>query len=156
MHDKLIGPFFFLEKTVTAHSYLDMLELYALPQLPPQTILQQEGATPHFCHHIRNHLNREMAGGWIGRDGPIASPPRSPDLTPLDLFLWGYVKNIFYQVKINDLQRLKARIKDAVATMKPNMLQATLKEIEYHLVICRATKGANIEVYWESYTQKNL
>jgi hypothetical protein len=31
MHDKLIGLFFFLEKTVTGHSYLDILELYALP-----------------------------------------------------------------------------------------------------------------------------
>jgi hypothetical protein len=34
------------------------------------------------------------------------------------------VKNIVYQVKINDLQNLKARIRDAVATVTPNMLQA--------------------------------
>jgi hypothetical protein len=47
----------------------------------------------------------------------------STDLTPVDFFLWGYVKNIVYQVKINDLQRLKARIRDAVATVTPNMLQ---------------------------------
>jgi hypothetical protein len=39
--------------------------------------------------------------------GPIARPPRSPDLTPLDFFLWGYVKNTVYQVKINDLQHQK-------------------------------------------------
>ncbi|XP_021917191.1 uncharacterized protein LOC110828629 [Zootermopsis nevadensis] len=36
------------EKTVIGRSYLDVLELYALPQLPPQTILQQDGAPPHF------------------------------------------------------------------------------------------------------------
>jgi hypothetical protein len=65
MHDKLIGPFFFMEKTVTGHLYLDMLELYALPQLPPQTILQQAGVLPHFCQHVRYHLDREMAGRWI-------------------------------------------------------------------------------------------
>jgi hypothetical protein len=41
MHNKLTGPFFFSEKTVTGHSYLDMLELYVLPQLLLQTILQQ-------------------------------------------------------------------------------------------------------------------
>jgi hypothetical protein len=34
------------------------------------------------------------------------------------------VKNITYQVKINELQHLKARIRDAVATVTPNMLQA--------------------------------
>jgi hypothetical protein len=33
------------------------------------------------------------------------------------------VKNIVCQVKINDLQHLKARIRDAVATVTPNMLQ---------------------------------
>jgi hypothetical protein len=42
-----------------------------------------------------------------------------PDLTPLDFFLWGYVKNIVYQVKINDLQHLKDRIRDAVAKVTP-------------------------------------
>lgn len=86
-HDKLIGPLFFSEKSVTERSYLDMLELYALLQLPPQTILQH-GAPPHFCHHVRNHLDREMAGRLISRGGPIAWPSRSPDLTQLDYFLW--------------------------------------------------------------------
>ncbi|PNF21919.1 hypothetical protein B7P43_G01783 [Cryptotermes secundus] len=46
MQDKLIGPFFFSEKTVMGCSYLDMLELYALSQLLPQTILQQEWVPP--------------------------------------------------------------------------------------------------------------
>jgi hypothetical protein len=146
MHDKLIGPFFFSEKTVTRRSYLDMLELYALLQLPPQTILQQDGVQPHFCHHIRNHLDRDMAGRWISRGGPIAWPPRSPDLTPLDFFL-GYLKNIVYQVKIIDLQRLKARIRDTVAMVTPNMLQAMWNEVEYRLNICHAAKGAHIEIY---------
>jgi hypothetical protein len=35
------------------------------------------------------------------------------------------VKNIVYRVKINDFQHLKACIRDAVATVTPNMLQAT-------------------------------
>jgi hypothetical protein len=82
------------------------------------------------------HISATMLGftwteRWIDRSGPIAWPPRSPDLTPLDFFLWGYVKNIVYQVKINDLQ-------------------ATWNEVEYRLDICRA-KGAHIEIYWESY-----
>ncbi|PNF43619.1 hypothetical protein B7P43_G03107, partial [Cryptotermes secundus] len=33
---------------------------------------------------FQNFGNRE-----IGRGGPITWPPRSPDLTPLDFFLWG-------------------------------------------------------------------
>jgi hypothetical protein len=41
-------------------------------------------APPYFCHQVRNHLDREMAGWWIGRDEPITWPPRPPDLTPVD------------------------------------------------------------------------
>jgi hypothetical protein len=64
---------------------------------------------PHFCHYVRNHLEREMAGRWICKGRPIAWPPRLADLTPLDFFFWGYVKNIVYQFKINDPQHLKTR-----------------------------------------------
>jgi hypothetical protein len=52
----------------------------------------------------------------------------------------GLVKNIFYQVEIKDLQHLKAHIRDALATVTPNILQATWNEVEYRLDICRATK----------------
>jgi hypothetical protein len=39
------------------------------------------------------------------------------------------VKNVVYEVKINDLKHLQARIRDAVATATPNMLQATWNEV---------------------------
>jgi nicotinamide mononucleotide adenylyltransferase len=57
------------------------------------------------------------------------------------------MKNIVYQIKINDLQRLKVHIRDAVATVTPHMLQATWNEVEYRLNICRATKGTHIEIH---------
>ena len=33
MHDKIIGPFFFAEKSITAQKYLDLLTEYVSPQL---------------------------------------------------------------------------------------------------------------------------
>jgi hypothetical protein len=54
------------------------------------------------------------------------------------------MKNIVYQIKINNLQHLKARIRNAVVTVTPNVLQAAWNEVEYRLDICRATKGAHI------------
>jgi hypothetical protein len=107
----------------------------------PNYHLKQDGVLPHFSNHIRNHLDRDIAGRWIGRDGPITWPPRSPDL------LWSYVKNIVYWVKINDLQHLKAHIRYSVAMVTPNMLQAVWNTVEYRLDICCATKGAHIEIY---------
>jgi hypothetical protein len=66
------------------------------------------------------------------------------------------VKNIVYQVKIDDLQHLRASIRDTLSMVTPNMLQATWNEVEYHLDICCATKGAYIEFTEKViYSEKN-
>jgi hypothetical protein len=67
--------------TVTSHSYLDMLEHYAVPQLPWDAWLQQDGAPPHFGNIVRQFLNERFPNKWIGRGSFLAWPPRSPDLT---------------------------------------------------------------------------
>jgi hypothetical protein len=93
-----------------------------------------------------------MAGRWIGRGEAITWTPRSPDLIPLDIFLWGYVMNIVYQAKINELQHPRADIRDDEATVTPNMLQAMWNKVKYCLDICRVSMGAHTEIYRESYT----
>ena len=63
------------------------------------------------------------------------------------LFLWGYVQDIVYRTKILDINDLKQRITDALATIDEAMLQRTWQEIDYRLDVLRATNGAHIEVY---------
>jgi len=48
-------------------------------------------------------LNERFPDAWIGRGGPIPWPPPSPDLSPLDFFLWGYFKNLVYAEKIRNI-----------------------------------------------------
>jgi hypothetical protein len=85
-------------------------------------------------------------GRWVGRDGPIPWPPRSPNITPLDFFLWGYVKDIVYKTPLTSLNELKLRIVAAIETVTPQMLENTWREIEYCLDILCATKGVHVEV----------
>ena len=97
--------------------------------------------------HVREFLNETFPNRWIGRDGPIPWPPRSPDITPLDFFLWGYVKDIVYKTKVRDIDDLKQRTSNAMTTIDEAMLQRTWLEIEYRLDVLRAINGAHIEVY---------
>jgi hypothetical protein len=83
---------------------------------------------------------------WVGRYGPIPWPPRSPDITPLDFFLWGYVKDSVYKTPGTSLDELKLRIVAAIETVTPQMLENTWREIEYRLDILRSKKGAHVEV----------
>ena len=55
-------------------------------------------------------LNRVYSRKWIGRGGPVAWPARSPNLTPLDFFLWGHVKSIMYIYPVNTRQELIERM----------------------------------------------
>ncbi|KAF2367907.1 hypothetical protein FHG87_001352, partial [Trinorchestia longiramus] len=41
-------------------------------------------------------------------------PPRSPDLTPCDFFLWGYLKNKVYFSPPQDLEELQNRIRSEI------------------------------------------
>ena len=50
----------------------------------------------------------------IGRDGPIRWSPKAPDVTLLDLFLWGYVKDNVCKSRFNDVKDLKTRIVSVV------------------------------------------
>lgn len=146
---EVFGPFFFVEQTVTAVTYLDMLQLYLLPQLEdhqPNVMFQQDGAPPHWALIVREFLDTHFPGRWVGRGGPIQWPPRSPDLTPLDFFLWGYVKDIVYSTPVMSLDELKRRIVAAIKTVTPQMLENCWKEIENRLDIVRVTKGAHVEV----------
>ncbi|PNF35740.1 hypothetical protein B7P43_G15308, partial [Cryptotermes secundus] len=96
--ERVYGPFFFVETTITSIIYLDMLfQEFLIPQLDEDNQerrihFQQDSAPPHYLGEVRKYLNTHFPGRWIGRVAPIAWPPRSQELTPLDFFLWGFVK----------------------------------------------------------------
>jgi hypothetical protein len=46
-------------------------------------------ALPHCGLQVHACLDRIFPWIWIGRDGPMPWPPRSPDITPLDFFSCG-------------------------------------------------------------------
>ncbi|KFM69781.1 hypothetical protein X975_15179, partial [Stegodyphus mimosarum] len=127
-----------------------ILENFVFPQLEefqPDVVLQQDDAPPHGDTIVRNSLNDHFTGRWIGRGGPIPWPLRSPDITPLDFFLWGFVKDNVYRRRVSNVDDLKARITTAIASVDADMLAGTWREIEYRLDILRATKRAHVEVH---------
>ena len=99
----VIGPFFFATPTVTANAYLKMLQEFVIDNIPLQIrqkgYFQQDGTPPHFARTVRAYLDQTFPNRWIGRGGPLAWPPQSPDLTPCDFWLWGMIKERVYSKK---------------------------------------------------------
>ena len=73
------------------------------PELLEEILLQErrylifmhDGAPSHFSRVARAWLNSNYPKSCIGHLGPIIWPRRSPNLTPMDFFLWGTQKTLF-------------------------------------------------------------
>ena len=108
-------------------------------------------ATVHFRRNVRVLLNRVLQQRWIGRPAKgdnhlLPWPPRSPDLTQCDLFLWGFVKDSVNVPPLPmSLNELVDRITHALQTITADMLHRVWDEFDYRVGVCRVTQGAHIE-----------
>jgi hypothetical protein len=109
------------------------------------------GAPPNFHFKVYRYLKENLPHRWIGRTvitdlSFYTWPPRSPDLTPCNFFLWGYVNNVIYAPPLlNDIQELRQRIIAAVAIINRDMLESVCTEMDNRIDVCRVTRGSHIE-----------
>ncbi|GFU34711.1 uncharacterized protein TNCV_1994181 [Trichonephila clavipes] len=115
----IIGPYFFKNDeghniTVNGDRYRAMITNFFIPELNNHDVqelwFQQDGATCHTARATIDLLKDTFGDRLISRFGPVNWPPRSCDLTPLDYFLWGYVKSLVYAKKPQTLDHLEDNI----------------------------------------------
>lgn len=80
-----------------------------------------------------------------GKGGPISWPSRSPDLTPCDYFLWGYIKDRVYRDTPRTLAELKAKIETITQSITEETLQNVLKNMKMRLDFVIREKGGRFE-----------
>lgn len=157
VNSRLIGPYFFHDN-LTAEQYLHLLQTSILPdliqafpdpsnaqRLNPRIFFQQDGAPPHYGLQVRRFLDNTFNERWIGRRGPIEWPPRSPDLTPMDFFFWGHVKNRVYVDRPENLQDLMERIRQEANAVTPEMIQNAVNAVYHRVGRCQMANGEQFE-----------
>lgn len=148
----IIGPYFFESEdgetvTVNAERYTHMLRTFLRPQLRRLDIeienvfFQQDGATPHTARVSMQVLRRMFPGRLISRFGDIPWPPRSPDLSTCDFFLWGYLKSRVYSHKPRTLNDLKNAIREEVATIDAELIARVMADFLRRLESCIQEDG---------------
>ena len=159
--DRIIGPFF-IEGNLTGEAYREMLNNLIEPSIVYEVEnqrdlegnlnldedllhFQQDGAPPHYAVVAREWLDRFYPRQWIGRRGPIEWPPRSPDLTPMDFFLWGYIKSIVFRTQPASLEILRQKIIEACRNIPREMFQKVREEFENRLYFCMEQNGCHFE-----------
>lgn len=146
-----LGPHI-IEGNLTGEKYLDFLQ-HNLPQLLDELtqqqredlIFQHDGAPPHFTNDVRTWLT-ENYPTWIGRGGVVAWPPRSPDLNPLDFFVWGYMKSEVYMTAVHNEEDLHNRIFEAANKLRDILTnKVTVAAMRKRARMCIRENGAQFE-----------
>lgn len=149
----IIGPYFFknddgLAVTVNGNRYREMLTEFLFPEIDnidgDDIMFQQDGATCHTANVTMDLLRQQFGESLISRNGPHNWPPRSCDLTPLDYFLWGYVKSKVYANKPKTLDELEANIRATIAAIPPDMIHRVIENWSARMSQCKKSRGGHL------------
>lgn len=153
-----IGPFFFEDEEGEAVTINQ--ERYVSAALEPfweelgrrrgihrhEEWLQQDGATPHTAKKSLEWLHHHFRNRLISLKTAVPWSPHSPDLSPLDFFLWGFLKDRVYTEKPETTRQLKDAIITEVSHIPSEMVDNAvthLQTVRLPAVIRR--KGAHVE-----------
>ena len=119
---RIIGPFFF-RNNLNGDGYLHMINADIVPVINRMPRYRrrrngefqsawwvQDGAPPHRRRIVTERPTELFGNRVIALNRPVEWPPRSPDLTPLDFFLWGHLKYKVFVTSPADLGDLERRI----------------------------------------------
>ena len=150
----IIGPFFFEDAqgrttTVTSQRYAAMIETFlapALEQFPANEYwFQQDGATSHSARLSMGALRTLFGNHIISRNGDIVWPPRSPDLSVCDYFLWGFLKHRVYASRPHTLPELKDTIRAEIRNIPIHMLERAVNDFHRRLSECQRENGGHLQ-----------
>ena len=124
---RIIGPLFF-ETSINAEAYQELIQQFiALLQVDERNCwFQQDSATAHTAASTMVILHEFFGENLISKG---LWPPRSPDLTSPDFFLWSYLKDTVYRSNPRDLKQLKMNITRAIEEVN----EGTLRTVAWNM-----------------------
>ena len=104
-----------------------LLGRFLMPEIEARNLhdiwFQQDGATCHTARETMDLLRSHFGEQFISRLGPVDWPPRSYDITPLDFYLWGYVKSKCFVDKLATIEALEANITEVISEIPTEVLE---------------------------------
>ena len=105
---------------------------------------QQDCVMCHTAEATFNVLRPVFKGRIISRRADVVWPPRSCDLTPLDQYLWGAIKDKCYADKPEAIDALKDNIREAICEIQLHTINNVLKNWTDRVGYCMASRGSHL------------
>jgi len=112
------------------------------PQL--EMWFQQDGATAHMARASMTFVRQMFPQQVVSRFGDVPWPPRSPDLSACDIFLWGYLKSKVYVRKPRIVDDPKVSIRKEIVTVPQEILVNVIQNFEERLRMCVRQEGRHL------------
>lgn len=149
----IIGPYFFQDNrgktlSIDGDRYRAMITNFVMPIVRENGLddfwFQQDGATCHTARKTIDLLRPLFPGRIISKKGDYDWPPRSPDLTPPDFFLWGYLKSKVYTNKPRTLAQLRANIRREIRAISADTLAKVMENAEKRAHFAAKANGGHL------------
>lgn len=143
----VIGPFFF-DETVNGDRYREMLTKFLWPKLNELDLdnmwFQQDGATSHTARDTIELLKQMFGERVISKNADVPWPPRSCDLTPLDFFLWGFLKSRVYASRPGSIDELQQNIRHEISHITPDFCQKVIENGVLRFTHAESSRGGHL------------
>ena len=106
---------------------------------------QQDGATPHTAGDVVDWLSQTFGDRFISFRTEREWPPHSPDLNPLDFFLWGHLKERVYTPTPENTDELKAAIGREMRKISREVCKNVIDNFKQRISIIIRQNGRHIE-----------
>lgn len=146
---RIIGPIFF-NTTINAQRYRTQILDVFLNELDDIELttgfFQQDGATAHTARETIAYLEQFFPGRIISRE---LWPPRSPDLTSCDSFLFAHLKNRVYRNRLHTLEELQDAIRNEIIYLNNNVqiLINVSENMKRRVQLCLENNGHHFEQF---------
>lgn len=143
----VMPPYFFKKgETITKEVYLRILRTVIKPWMETTAsgrpyIFQQDGAPAHTSHLVQNWLNDNVDAFWSKEFWP----PNSPDLNPLDYYVWGVIERVSNKSRHPNVATLQAAIEAAFVDLDKEQLKRACSRFRQRIEAVIAANGGYIE-----------
>ena len=137
---------------VNSGRYIDILKIFKASLLRRRDDIDsqwfmQDGATAHTALASRQWLRENFAERVISLKTDFVWAPYSPDLNPLDFFLWGYLKDCVYSETPQTIQELKNTIIRHIRRINRDvdLCRRVIDNFRHRICSCRQRNGRHME-----------
>lgn len=145
----IIGPYIFRTEDGANSDYSSVYLQLVKDHLPNHVVInggtdrfwfQQDEAPSHMLPETFAVLGKMFGNKYISPYGPVNWPSKSCDLTPVNFFLWGYLKGKVYAQMPTTLNELEANIRQALANIAPKMAEHVFRHWKQRIQYVRTNQ----------------